>query len=100
MFRFQSFCCLTFTVIAAFLQFDVLRWAITTLAIIMVLSTELINSAVERLADERVGSQFSKNVRELKDISAGAVLCVGIAAITVGILLVLSTPAGGVLTHR
>ncbi len=58
------------------------------LTITVVFSLELINSQVEKTLDI-VKPEFSEKVREIKDISAAAVLVAGIGAMLVGIVIFL-----------
>lgn len=70
-------------VIAAAAIFDVSgqRWAMLVLCIGAVLSAEVTNTAIERLADQ-IEPRFDTNIRDIKDVAAGAVLIIaGLAAI-------------------
>jgi diacylglycerol kinase len=62
--------------------------ALVFLTITLVLGLELINSQVERTLDI-VEPQFSQRVREIKDISAGAVLVASLGALLIGIIIFL-----------
>ncbi|MCC7198334.1 MAG: diacylglycerol kinase [Gammaproteobacteria bacterium] len=59
-------------------------WAIVILAIGMVLVTELVNTALETLAD-RVHPEQHPEIGAAKDIAAGAVLVAGATAAAVGL---------------
>lgn len=65
-------------------------WAILAITIGAVLVGETINTAVEALVD-LLSPQFHEQAKVAKDVSAGAVLLLSIAAIIVG-LLVLGPP--------
>ncbi len=58
------------------------------LTITLVLGLELINSQVEKTLDI-INPEFSKEVRKIKDISAGAVLVASIGSILIGVLIFL-----------
>ena len=60
-------------------------WATLVLAIGIVLTAETMNTAIETLAD-RVESTYDDQIRETKDIAAGAVLLSAIAAAVVGVI--------------
>ncbi len=60
--------------------------AVVFLSITVVLGLELINSQVERTLNI-VKPEFCKEVRKIKDISAGAVLIGSLGAAIVGILI-------------
>lgn len=53
-----------------------------------VISTELINSQIERVLD-MVKPQYNEQVKNIKDISAGAVLVISITSLVIGILIFL-----------
>lgn len=91
--------CLGFVIVGLNLNFDLVRWAITVLAIGLLFAVELVNSALERLVDQCVGNKFSSLAKEAKDLAAGAVLSLGIALITMCFFLVISTPTVQSLLH-
>ncbi len=64
-------------------------WAISGLAVALVLSAELMNSSLEALIDH-LHPQTHPGIRRAKDIAAGSVLVAGVAALGVGGLLLLS----------
>lgn len=77
-------------VTAAGFYFEITRleWMIQIFAIGIVLGIEGLNTAVEKLADY-VQPEFDKKIGFIKDISAGAVMLVSIAAVIVGLLIYL-----------
>ncbi len=66
-------------------------WALIIISIMLVLAAELVNSSIEALADH-LHPQFHPSIGKVKDIGAGMVLVMVIAAILIGILAVLSNP--------
>lgn len=64
------------------------EWLAIVFAIGMVLSTEALNSAIERLSDV-VQPEQDERIRRVKDLSAGAVLLCAIAAVIVGLVIFL-----------
>lgn len=76
----------TIGVIAAGLYFRIPpnQWFVLILCIIIVLSLEAINSALEQLAD-RVTTDYSPLIRNAKDLSAGAVLIAAIGTAIIGL---------------
>ncbi|HEX2923618.1 MAG TPA: diacylglycerol kinase family protein [Chloroflexota bacterium] len=64
------------------------EWAILVLTISAVLATELLNSALETLADA-TSPEYHPLVGIAKDVAAGAVLVIAIGAVAVGLLLFL-----------
>lgn len=53
-----------------------------------VISTELINSQIERVLD-MIKPEYDEQVKNIKDISAGAVLVISITSLVIGILIFL-----------
>lgn len=81
--------CIAMIVIAfAFiLNFSVERMCILLLTIGFVISTEMLNSAVEFSLDAVFHNKYSKLVGMAKDISAGAVMFASVLAVIIGVLL-------------
>lgn len=80
----------TIAVVAAAIILEVTKveWAILILCMMVVLSLEACNTALEKLAD-RVSKEFSPLIRDAKDIAAGAVLIAAIGAAIVGLIIFL-----------
>lgn len=70
------------------LHLSLMHVAIGVIAILLVLAFEMVNTAIELLSD-MVHPEYSVIVRNVKDISAGAVLVVTIASCIVGLLIFL-----------
>jgi len=62
--------------------------AVLMLAIVLVLSLELLNSQIERILD-LLQPNFDPKIRRIKDLSASAVLLVSIGSFFVGLLIFL-----------
>lgn len=62
------------------------HWALLVLTSLTVVSFELMNSALEAFADA-VHPTYHVNIAKAKDIAAGAVLTVSIAAVAVGMVI-------------
>lgn len=71
---------------AFFFQFDVLRWGLLILTITFVITTEILNTSLEVLAQE-VTEEESDLIRKALDISSGAVLFAAFGAIVIGFFL-------------
>lgn len=67
-------------------EISLTRWMIILILFAMVISTELINSALERLAN-MVEPNVNSHIRDLKDIAAGAVLLTSIVSVIIGIII-------------
>jgi diacylglycerol kinase len=68
------------------LQISTIEWAVLVLTIMIVMSAELFNTAVEAVVD-RAGSEPHPLSKIAKDTAAGAVLVGAIGAVIVGLLI-------------
>jgi diacylglycerol kinase (ATP) len=68
------------------LSISLVEWALVIICIGLVLALELINSAIERLAD-KISPERDPEIGKIKDISAAAVLISAIAAAIVGLII-------------
>jgi len=68
------------------LQLSAIEWAILVVTMMIVLSTELLNTAIEAALD-RVGTDVHPLAKIAKDTAAGAVLITAIGAVIVGLLI-------------
>jgi len=78
---------LVFTVLVAFRP-EPVWWALTLLACAGVIAAELINTAIEHLADH-LHPEIHPSIRIVKDCAAAAVLVAVLGAICVGVALVI-----------
>lgn len=73
--------------IAGFLvELTTTEWLFQVAAIGLVLSSEALNTAVEKLADT-VQPERDKRIELVKDVAAGAVLLTSIAAVIIGVII-------------
>ncbi|MBQ8144961.1 MAG: diacylglycerol kinase family protein [Butyricicoccus sp.] len=77
---------------AALGEIEPLGCALLALCFGMMISAELMNTAIERLGD-RASPDFDRLVRDAKDVAAGGVLVCALACVVVGYLLFLPTGA-------
>lgn len=86
-FRFHL-CAAAFVIFfaARFYSFSAERWAVLLLTCGLVLSLEVINTAVEKLADS-VTLEENPLIKAAKDCAAGAVLIAAVIAVAVGVFL-------------
>lgn len=73
-------------ILAAWLQLDALRCSILALTIAAVIVGELLNTALEALVDI-LSPDYHDAAKIAKDVSAGAVLVLGLSSIIVGLLI-------------
>lgn len=71
------------------LSISTVEWLICILCIALVISAELINTAVETVVDMIVGEERTPAAKKAKDIAAGAVLVTAIGAAAAGIVIFL-----------
>jgi len=72
------------TIAGVVLSIDLVRWALLLMAFGLVIVTELLNTAVERLVD-MVTTEHCEEARQVKDMAAGAVLVAAFFAVLTGI---------------
>lgn len=70
-----------------FFHFSTVKFCILLLTIVMVISAEMMNSAIEFALDSIYHNKYSRMVGMAKDIAAGAVMIVTVVALMVGVLL-------------
>ncbi len=71
-----------------YFQISLSQWVIIGLLTVFVLTLELINSAIEALADA-VSPDYSEHIERSKDLSAAAVLAASLTATVVGLFIFL-----------
>jgi diacylglycerol kinase len=71
-----------------FFRISSAEWGLLILSAGMVFAAETFNSSIEKLSDV-VSPGYSKAIRDIKDLSAGAVLFTAIAAVLVGFIIFL-----------
>ncbi|AWB45404.1 diacylglycerol kinase [Paenibacillus sp. CAA11] len=71
---------------AAFFQLSAVKWAVLLLMICLVISLELVNTALESVVD-LVTSDWKQLAKAAKDTAAGAVLVAAIFAVLIGAVL-------------
>jgi diacylglycerol kinase len=75
--------------LAVYLDLDIQKWGLIIFSMGFVLAAELFNTALEKLGNEVSGGEFRHAIRNVKDISAAAVLISAITAIIIGIFVLL-----------
>lgn len=74
-------------ILAGILRLDALRFAIIILSIALVISLELINTALEKNVDLASHEHYHPLAKAAKDIAAGAVLFASVVSIVIGLLI-------------
>ena len=87
-FRFHLLATIAITILGFYFQITRIEWLFLLLIITIVVSLELINTAVEAIVDI-ASPKISKLAKIAKDVSAAAVLISSLAAIAIGIIIFL-----------
>jgi diacylglycerol kinase len=82
-----------------YLNLSVTRWGLIILSSGLVLASELFNTAVERLSDDASQGEHLQSIRNVKDISAAAVLLSTLTALVTGILVLFVPFVKKILFH-
>jgi len=67
-------------------QMQIFDWIILVLIIGIMVTLELINTAIENISD-MVSFKYNKSSRKIKDIAAAATLLFSLTALTIGLLI-------------
>ncbi len=87
-FRIELFFAILVSLASFFLKVSLIEWSILVLVIGMVLSLEMVNTAIERSID-LVTKDYKELARIAKDVSAGAVFIMSAFSVILGILIFL-----------
>ena len=74
------------TVLGFYLKISPVEWMIQSTAIGLVIFSELVNTAIEKIMD-LVHPEFDKKVKDIKDMAAASVLFTVAIAVTVGLII-------------
>lgn len=86
--RVHAFISLVVVVLGLVLGIERWEWCAVMLSCGIVWAAELLNTAIEQLAD-RVSKEREDAIRDVKDAAAGAVLAASLAAAAVGLIIFL-----------
>ncbi len=86
--KVQFFIGILITALGFYYEISSLEWILQIFAIGMVMGIEGLNTAVEKIADF-IQPEFDAKIGFIKDISAGAVMIVSIAASIIGLIIYL-----------
>ena len=85
-FRVQIYAGIIVICLAVFFRISKLEWIIILLLILLVLLTEMVNTAIEKFND-LLKPRLHHYVHTIKSIMAGSVLLVSIVALIIGIII-------------
>ncbi|WP_291869319.1 diacylglycerol kinase family protein [Maribacter sp.] len=86
--KIQFFIAIVMTIAGFYYEISNLEWILQVFAIALVMGIEGLNTAVEKIADF-VQPNFDERIGFIKDIAAGAVMIVSIAATIIGLIIYL-----------
>ncbi len=84
--KVQVFIAMVMTAAGFYFEISNTEWILQIFAIALVLGVEGLNTAIEKLADF-VQPEFDPKIGLIKDISAGAVMLVSVAANIIGLII-------------
>ncbi len=87
-FQIQTVIAIVVIVVGIWLRITLVEWSLITLAISLVLTAELINTAIEKTLD-RISDEIHPLTKSAKDIAAGAVLLSACGSVMIGLLVFL-----------
>jgi len=87
-FQIQVAMALAAILLGVYFQLSVAEWLFVFGAIGLVLTAELLNTALEELCDMLKGTH-DPHVAKIKDLAAGAVLCASLCALVIGLIIFL-----------
>lgn len=86
--RFHLFAMVVVIVAAILTKLSVIEWIVVIILFALVIGTELINTAIERVVD-LASPEIHPLAKQAKDIAAGAVLVFACASVIIGLLIFL-----------
>lgn len=86
--KVQVFIAIIMTVAGFYFEISNTEWILQILTIAVIMGTEGLNTAIEKISDF-VQPEFDKKIGFIKDVSAGAVMIVSIAATIIGCIIYL-----------
>lgn len=87
-FKVHTIAALTALTTGLIVQLPLIEWLILLLTISLVLSAEMINTALESMTD-LIEEKYHQNAKIAKDVSAGMVLLTALTSVIVGVVLFL-----------
>jgi diacylglycerol kinase (ATP) len=86
--KVQVFIAMLMTAAGFFFEISSTEWILQILTIALIMGTEGLNTAIEKVSDF-VQPEFDEKIGFIKDVSAGAVMIVSIAATIIGCIIYL-----------
>ena len=73
-------------ILGLILKINIVEWCFCIISIVLVISAELLNTAIENIVD-MISPEKNEKAKLIKDISAGAVLVLAIGAFIIGMII-------------
>lgn len=83
--RFHLVAAVYVLMFSSFYNFSAAQWAVLIILIALVIAAELVNTAIENTCDA-VTTEQNEHIRRAKDMAAGAVLVLSIAAAAIAVI--------------
>ena len=83
--RFHLVAAVYVLVFSSFYNFTAAQWAVLIILIALIIAAELVNTAIEDTCDA-VTTEQNEHIRRAKDMAAGAVLVLSIAAAAIAVI--------------
>jgi len=87
-FQIQVAMALASILLGVYFQVSIVEWLFVVGAIGLVLTAELLNTALEGLCD-MLRDAHDPHIAKIKDLAAGAVLCASVCALVIGLIIFL-----------
>lgn len=87
-FRVHVICAMVAVGLGLYVSLTTTEWIVLVLTIVLALSGEMINTAIESVTD-LVTKEWREEAKIAKDVSAGMMLTIAFGALVVGLLLLL-----------
>lgn len=84
--KIQSVCAMIAITLGLVLSITPSQWIFVLLCIGLVISLEMVNSAIEKYCD-MVTTDFHPGIKVIKDVAAGAVLIASIFSLVIGLII-------------
>ena len=84
--RIEIICGIFAVILGAILGINRIEWMFILLAMALIIGLELINTAVEKLAD-KITEEKDNDIKKIKDVAAGAVFFASLCALIIGVLI-------------
>ncbi|PKB44213.1 diacylglycerol kinase (ATP) [Cellulophaga sp. RHA19] len=84
--KVQFFICILITIFGFYYNISNIEWILQIFAIGLVMGIEGVNTAIEKIADY-IQPEFDAKIGFIKDVAAGAVMIVSIAASIIGCII-------------